>query len=1025
MLKIVRTVSSLLLTAALCSGGTAYAVGAMAAPAANVTQQSNSVKGTVSDAFGPVTGASVVVKGTTNGITTDLDGNFVLSDLKSGDIIVVSFIGYVTQEIKYTGQATLAVNLVEDSQALEEVVVVGYGVQKKVNMTGSVAQVDAKALEARPITNVSAGLQGMMPGVTITSGEGRPGSGNTIRVRGVGTLNSSNPYILVDGIETGTLDSVDPNDIESISVLKDAASAAIYGSKAANGVILITTKRGKSGKPSISYNGYVSLSNPTKTRDLMNSYNYARLYDEALVREGKDPRWGTEALEKFKDHSDPYNYPDTDWYDEALQTGMMHSHNVNVNGGTDDMKYMASVGYLGQTGLLPNSERKQFNGRTNLDVKVNNWLNVRVNMAYINNEWKDPNSSYAGGSSWSILKLLTRMAPWIVGRYPDGTYGTVSDGSPLAWLDADQTVDNKNQNFSGTLSADIKLMDGLVATVTGSHVNNNRYKRAWQKEIQYNPNKKSEKNKLTEERNGWTRNNLDVLLNYDKQFGLHGLKAMAGWHAEKYDYSFTKAERKGFANNDLNDMDAGDSSTMKNEGYRRELAMLSWFARVNYDFAGKYLFEANIRADASSRFAEGHRWGYFPSFSAAWRISEEAFMEDTRDWLSSLKLRGSYGNLGNQDALASYYPWMSTYAIDSSYPFGDALQVGYYQKAYNVSTISWEKTRTWGVGFDATLIDKINVSFDYYDRKTTDIIMKVPVSPEFGLGDYVDNKGAMQNRGMELSVGYNDKWGDWTFGATANVAYNKNELLDLGGALGEVDPNDGSKYRAIGHAINSYRVYVADGLFRTQAEADEYEAKYNKPDTGYPWSGRTMKAGDIRYKDVNGDGKINEDDKAWAGSTDPSWTFGLSLNAGWKNFDLSMVFTGVADVKRCLDWAGYGGKFEGDDSRPDNIWLDAWSETNKNGKMPRIAINGASNNFEQSTFWLEDGSYIRLKNLQFGYTLPKNFLQRLGVDKVRFYYSGENLLTFDKMMIDIDPEIGSIYGFPTNRTHAFGVNVTF
>lgn len=1030
MLKIVRTVSSLLLTAALCSGGTAYAVGAMAAPAANVTQQSNSVKGTVSDAFGPVTGASVVVKGTTNGITTDLDGNFVLSDLKSGDIIVVSFIGYVTQEIKYTGQATLAVNLVEDSQALEEVVVVGYGVQKKVNMTGSVGQMDAKQLEARPITNVAQGLQGAMPGVTITAGGGRPGSGTTIRVRGTGTLNNSNPYILVDGIETGTLNSVDPNDIESISVLKDAASAAIYGSKASNGVILITTKRGKSGKPTISYNGYVSFQKPSDLPELLSSYDYARLYNE--IRH--ENRFSEEDLKLFKDGSSPYSHPNTNWYDEIFKTGLQHSHNVNISGGTDDLKYMASVGYLDEDGTLPNATRQQFNGRTNLDMKISDRLKVRLNMAYINNVYKDPNSSYAGGSSYQIIRLAGVMAPWIVGRYEDGTYGTCADGSPLAWLDADQTVDRYDQNFSGTLSADLKLYDGLVATVTGAYVSNSQHYKAFQKYIKYNPNKESESNRLEEKFTNWNRTTLDVLLNYDKQFGKHGVKAMAGWHTEKYNFSENKMFRKDFPNNDMTDMNAGSEVGRTNNGYTAELAMISWFGRVNYDYAGKYLFEANVRADASSRFAEGNRWGYFPSFSAAWRISEEEFMEDARELLSSLKIRGSYGNLGNQSALDDFYPWMVNYLTDTKYPIDGSMMGGYYQKAHKLATISWEKSRTWGVGFDATLLDKINVSFDYYDRKTTGIIMDVPVPPEFGLDAYKDNVGAMLNRGMELSIGYNDQWGDWTFGVSANLAYNKNEILDLDGAFRMKDGDQ--KMRQVGEAVSNYYVYKTNGIFRSDAEAEAWNNKYYWADPndhekgvkpGYPFGSKKAHAGDLRYVDVTGEGNLTDEDRYLAGSTEPSYTFGLNLNAGWKNFDASVMFTGVADVKRMPDALdAFGGDFSGDQMHPYSIWLDAWTPQNPNTDMPRAAMKKESISFGTlNDFWMQDGSYVRLKNLQVGYTLPKKVLNKIGIEKIRIYYSGENLLTFHNMIVDIDPEQGNVGAYPTNRTNAFGVSVTF
>lgn len=1032
MLKNARTVNYLLLTAALCSSGAIYAADVVA-PRVDMTQQQKSVKGTVTDATGPVIGASIIVKGTTNGTVTDFDGNFELPEVNKGDVIQISYIGYQTQEIKYTGQPSLQVKLVEDSQNLEEVVVVGYGVQKKVNMTGSVSQVDSKALESRPIQNVSSGLQGMMPGVQVTSGQGRPGQdGATIRVRGVGTLNTADPYILVDGIETGTMNSVDPNDIESISVLKDAASAAIYGSKASNGVILITTKRGKTGKARISYNGYVGIQRPTETIDRLSSYDYARLFNQSLVAEGLNPRFSDDDLKKFKDGSSPYTHPNTDWYNEAYQTGVQHSHNVSVSGGTEDVKYMGSVGYLHQTGVLPNSERQQFNGRTNLDMKLNSRLTVRLNLAYIKNDYSDPNSSYAGGSSDQILRQLNRIAPWIVSRYEDGTWGTISDGSPIAWLDVNQTVDRKNQNFSGTLAADYKIIDGLVATVTGSYVNNQQHYRAFQKFIQYNPNKKTEPNKLNENYYGWHRASFDALLNYDKSFGQHNLKAMAGWHTEKFDYSENTMERKNFPTNDLTDMNAGDASTQKNNGYNRELAMVSWFGRVNYDFAGKYLFEGNIRSDASSRFADGHRWGYFPSFSAAWRLSEENFMEDARKWLNSFKLRASWGLLGNQDALSDYYPWMNTYSLNANYPLGGSLQTGYYQASYKLNTISWEKARTWGVGFDATINNKINVTFDYYDRRTTGIIMDVPVPQEFGLGAYKDNVGEMANRGVEALISYNNKWNDWSFGVTANMAYNKNEILDLGSEdaneEGMSDPNNGNMRREVGRALSTYYAYKTNGFFSSDAEAQAWMDKYaGQP--GYPFGNRKFKGGDLIYQDTDGDGKITAKDRTFIGSTNPKVTFGLTLNAGYKGFDLSMVFSGAAGVRRLINQEATG-YFLGDDSHPATVWLDAWTPENQNAKMPRVAYNTTSPSLSSnvmSDFWIQNASYLRMKNLQFGYTLPKKVLSSVGIQNVRFYYSVENLFTIHNMLINVDPEIPSerASNFPLTQTHAFGVNVTF
>lgn len=995
------------------------------------TVNASNVTGVVVDASGvPLIGVNVLEKGTTNGTITDFNGKFTLNVSSPNAKLVISYIGYVSQEVLAPKNGELKVVLKEDTETLEEVVVVGYGTQKKANLSGSVSSVDSEQLQNRPIQNVSSGLQGLMPGVTITGTNGAPGmdSGN-IRVRGTGTLNSASPYILIDGVESEAMGDLDPNDIASISVLKDAASAAIYGSKAANGVILITTKRGSTGKPKISYSGYISFQNTTETIDRLSSYEYASMYNDALKSEDKAPRFTPDEIQKFKDGTDP-NYPNTDWYDLAYKTGIQHRHNINISGGNEHAKYMGSLGYLNQTGVLPNAGREQFNARTNLDMKITKRLSAKINLAYIKNKYDDASSAYYGGSSDQIIRQLNLISPWIVNRYEDGTYGTISDGNPIAWLDSGMKVTRDNYNFTGLASLDYKILDELTLTLTGSYVNDLQNYKYFQPFIQYNPNKASDPSSLDERYYRWDRTNYDVLLNYDKTFGKHNLKGLAGWHTEKYNYKYMKAYRKNFPNDNLTDMNAGDAATQTNEGYSRELAMISWFARVNYDFAGKYLLEANIRADASSRFAKGNRWGYFPSFSGAWRISEENFMKGAQNWLSNLKIRGSWGMLGNQDALNSadasgaFYPAINTYEIGATYPFGGALNSGYYQGSFRLNTITWEKAKTWGVGIDFGLFNnKVTGSVDYYNRKTEGIMMDVAVPNEFALSPYKDNVGEMVNRGVELNISYNDKWGDWSFGAAANFAYNHNEITDLGGV--DYLETGYSQRNAVGFAMNSYYLYQADGFFNSQEEADAFTAKY-----GNPFGGGDFKAGDIRYVDTDGNGTLNGKDRVMANSSDPVYTFGLNLNAGWKGFDLSLMFNGAAKVSRLFDAHEVYGAFSGDAGHPASIWKDAWTETNHDASMPRIFTDTNSPSSSRnavSTFWLQNTNYLRLKNLQLGYTLPKSLLANWGIDNVRFYYSVENLFTIDNMKINIDPEATSqrLSSYPLLRTHAFGVNITF
>lgn len=991
---------------------------------ASITVSFAQISGTVKDTNGePVIGASVIQKGTTKGVVTDINGIFNIN-VDPGTMLRFSSIGYADVELQ--AENNMAVVMEEGAQQIDDVVVVGFGKQSKINLTGSVASVSSKELIDRPITSISAGIQGVIPGVTITSGQGRPGQdGGTIRIRGVGTYNSSNPYILIDGIESGSMNQIDPNDIESISILKDAASAAIYGSKASNGVILITTKRGKGGRPIVTYSGNAGWQRATGFVERMNSADYAKYYNVALANSDKSPRFTDSEIEKFKDGSEPYKYPNTNWNKLAYTgSGLLHQHNASISGGTAHLKYSTSLGYLGQKGILPNSGREQFNARTNLDITLSKYFSVRTNLAYINNFYQDANSSYAPGSSDQIIRQLNRIAPWIVNQYQDKTYGTIGDGNPIAWLDLKQTVDRKNQNFSGIVAVDYNIIEGLKLTLQGAYSSNFQDYKQFVKDIQYNPNKYHGPNQLTESTYQWDRTNFDALLNYDKSINNHNFKVLLGARSEKYNYKEKTAFRSNFPNNNLTDMNAGSASTMKNTGYGRELAMLSYFGRVNYDFMGKYLFEANLRADGSSRFSPENRWGYFPSVSAGWRISEETFMEGTKNWLQTLKIRGSWGQLGNQDILdrdgaTDYYPWIPTYGVGTNYPFDGNVSTGIAPTYHKVSNIGWEKSTTWGVGLDLSMFNGLTVTFDYYDRKTTDIIMRVLSPATFGLGEYLDNVGSMVNRGIEVSVGYQKRWNDWNFGANGNIFLNRNKILNYGGVKETID---GNYINRVGAPYRSFYIYVADGLFKSQQEADDYTEKYGNP------FGKAFKAGDIRYKDVNQDGKLTAADKDISYTEQPNFTYGLNLSGGWKNIDVSLFFQGAVGVSRYFN-AEVFGLFGGDSDHPSTAWLDAWSPDNPNGKFPYIAESrvSPSNPDTPSTFWVFTTNYLRLKNIQIGYTFPSVWTKKISISRARIYYSGENLFKVDNLPVNIDPESPSGRGshYPIVTTHSFGINLTF
>lgn len=996
----------------------------------STTQVTNQCTGTITDANGePIIGASVQVKGTHDGAVTDLDGRFSLSNVPKNATLLISYVGFTTQEVTWKG-SPLKIRLTEDQQSLNEVVVVGYGTQKKANLSGSVAQINGKALENRPINNVTSGLQGLMPGITITGTNGAPGmDGGSIRVRGVGTLNNASPYILVDGVETSNLNSLDPQDIESISVLKDAASAAIYGSKASNGVVLITTKRGVSGKPRVSYSSYYGISNATMLMDRMNSADAATYYNMALERSGKKAVFTDEDIQKFRDGSDPYGHPNTDWYDLAYKTGFQHRQSVNATGGNEYARYMASAGYLKQSSVLPNAGREQFNFRTNLDLNVSKSVTAHMNLSYIHNNYTDASSAYYGGSSDQVIRLLNRIAPWVPYKKEDGSYGTISDGNPMAWLDSGMNVKRKNQNINALLGLDWQIYNDLKLTVQGAYVDNTQRYEYFQKFIQYNPNKASEPNHLNVNNYEWHRLNFDAFLNYTKNVAEHHFKGMAGWHTERYKYNEDNTYRKSFPNNELTDMNAGDASTQTNGGYTRELSMVSWFGRFNYDWDDRYLFEANIRGDASSRFAKDHRWGYFPSFSAAWRISEEPFMESTRGWLDNLKLRASWGRLGNQDALTDFYPWLNTYNLGASYPFGGTLSTGYYQSSYHLETITWEKSTSWGIGLDFGIFHDLTGTIDFYNRKTTGIIMNVSAPAEFALGAYKDNIGAMRNTGIEVSLNYNHNFGKgWAMNASANFAYNKNKILNLGvdaqGNPVEYIAN-GNMRQAVGHQYNTYYMYHWTGkFFNSQEEADAFTEKYGNP------FGKKFMAGDLIYADTNGDGKLNSDDRIYESTSDmPKFTYSFTLGASWKNFDLSTFWQGVAGTRHVFNREVLG-EFVGDSGHPSTYWKNAWTEDNHNAKMPRVFETSTSSSdmmVVMSDFWLWNTSYLRLKTLQFGYNLPKSLLSRVGIEKVRVFYSGENLLTIDALGFNQDPETTSERGssYPLIRSHSFGINIVF
>lgn len=987
--------------------------------------QQHEIKGNVTDSNGaPLPGASVLEKGTANGVQTDFDGNFSLSVATTNATLIISYMGFTTLEVPLNGQSTVSAQLEESAAALDEVVVVGYGVQKKVNLTGSVATVSGEMLESRPITNVSAALAGLLPGVSVNQQTGRPGAdGATIRIRGTGTLNQASPMVLIDGVE-GSLNDVQANDIASISVLKDAASAAIYGSKAANGVILITTKSGKSGEPVVSYTTDVGWQRPTELPDYLGSYDYARLYNEALVNNGKSPKFTDNDIELFRNGTDPFGHPDTDWQDLLYQgSGFLITNNLGVSGGSEFTKYRASINHQKQEGIIQYTGKNEYNGRVNLTVTPKKWLTTNMNLSYTQMDREEPNNAYVGGGIDQIIRQGNRIAPWIPYKNEDGTYGTISDGNPIAWLDLGPQINYLRKTFVGIGSIQADIFEGFNVKALFSHRNVNEENSEMNKEVQYNPNKYHGPTKLTEVINTSTRNTFDLTANYFNTFNdVHNVAVLAGYHAEAFNFKQTTAYRENFPSTELPNLDAGSTSGMRNSGYTRELNMISFFGRINYDYDGRYLFEANVRSDASSRFAEDNRVGVFPSFSAGWRISEEAFFENAKNSINDLKIRLSWGQLGNQDALSdgqsAYYPTIPTLGLGLDYPFNSTIQPGAAVTSAKNGALIWEKTTSYGIGLDVRLFRKIDMTIDLYKKETEGIIMQVPSPNEFALGNFFDNVGMLENKGIEVSASYRDTFGEVDFSFGGNIAYNENELVQLAGTDQIIN---GRKVRQLGETLDSWYGYKTDGLHQSQADIDAYPTN-----TIY---GNQIKPGDLRYVDTNGDGIVDADDRVLLGNSTPNFNFGFNLSVGFMNFDLQMLFQGATGGKGYMDFDAVGA-VNGDGQKPSAIWLDRWTPENTNTSVPRLidGINGPSMPQNSTTsYWLRSTDYLRMKNLQLGYTIPSETLDNWGIKNLRVYYSAQNLFTVTNYLKGWDPEAPSGRGssYPVVMTNSLGVNLTF
>lgn len=964
---------------------------------ASITQQKKAISGVVFDGGmnEPLIGANVVVKGTTNGTVTDLDGKFTL-EANPNDILVISSIGFKTLEIKASEASKGKITLKEDSQALDEVVVVGYGVQKKANLTGSVASMKAEAIESRPVSSVSAALAGQMPGVTAIQSTGKPGEQTgTITIRGKNSVNAASPLVIVDGVP-GSMNTIDPSDIESLNVLKDASSAAIYGVQAANGVILITTKKGKKGeKASVNYSGSVGWSTPTMRPKFLGSADYAMLYNEATLNDNPNNplRFTEQDIELYRNGSDPYGHPNTDWYKETMNKNAIETmHHLGISGGSEKTSYSASIGYTQQNGLIDANNYKRFNARTNIDSQINKWFSASLNL-----------SGYRGTlmDSWNRVSGMTqftnRATPVEGVRNEEGTFLYHGKDNPVALLGRDGFRRDMNQQVNGAVYAQVNILPNLTAKALFSVRNDEKSEEGFKAQVNYGLKDEATTGlrEAYEKQTWWNWYTTQVLVNYNETWGKHSLGLLGGFEQIEHTYKKLEATRKGGGNNELQEsLSTLDASTQTNKESRYEVAHRSYFGRAQYDFANKYLFEANVRIDGSSRFASDNRWGAFPAFSAGWRITEEEFMKNADiNWLSNLKLRLGWGQTGNEELKdEEVYLTIPSYAYQE-YVLGNNLYATTYESRYANKDLKWATVTSWEGAIEASFLNnKLGFELAAYKKTTSDMLLYLPVQGIFGMDAPRQNAGKVENKGFDLSVFHNNVINkDFKYDIMLNVAYVHNELTDLKGTEGK-DPGDGRDnfWYLEGYPIGSYYGYVADGYFNTDDDLK------NKPKrTG------TEQLGDIKYKDLNGDGKIDlANDRTVIGKEFPSWTAGLGVNLYYKDFDLSVFFQGAFDVDAYVNNEAAYAFFNG--GKVLERHLDRWTPTNHNASYPRITISDQIN-YQFSSYWLQDASYVRLKNLTLGYNVPKALLSKINLTRVKVFITGENLFTITGMDT-LDPE---------------------
>ena len=1010
-------------------------------PQSKQTKLIKKISGQVSDEKGQgFPGASVIVKGSSTAAITDVSGDFTIDIPDENEVIlVISYVGYAAQEVLVGEKDRITVQLVPDVKSLKELVVVGYGSIQKVNLTGAVSTIryDDK-LENRPITNASQALGGIASGVWVSQNSGKPGSdGAQIRIRGWGTQNNSNPLIIVDGVE-GSMGQINPTDIESISVLKDAASAAIYGSKAANGVVLITTKMGASNeKMQVNINSYVGVQSLGRHYNTINnSVQSMELTNAGMRNVGSSQLFPQPLIDAYKSGTDKFKYPNTDWFKEVFDNALIQENTLSVSGVTGKTSTYLSFNNLNHNGLVPNTSSRRLSIRANVDTRVNKWLKLSGRLNFMNRNSKEPYADVTYGSLGRVFEGLSGAAPYIAPYTRDGRFGSseVFDQSgamlydnrnPLIDAANGRTTTQTNAIMSNA-SVDINLTKDLLFKTT--YAANG----TWELVDRYNTNVfgytdsgietitrnyNREGLEMNRGANDEMNTNLFSTLSYAKVFSNHDVKILAGFQNESNKIQSLYARRSNPPKNGLTQIDAGTSGIQGN-GNMNRLHILSYFGRVNYAYRDRYLVEANFRADGSSRFSQNNRWGYFPGVSAGWRVSEEAFLAQS-EIISNLKLRASWGRLGNQN-IASYSPYLTV--IDQSNAlsnsFGGTLAPGAAITSLVDPNISWEKTSTLDIGLEAGFLkNKFSLEIDYFKKNTTDILVQLPLPLVLGgITAPFENKGAMVNDGFELILNYQNQKFDKNqlkFNLGFNMTYIKNKVTDFGT---ERSPDQLFLTRE-GYSFREIYGYKVEGIYGTDEEAKEHmHANGYKP-----------LQGNLRFQDVNRDGRLDYQDKQALGNTIPKFTFGLSPSFKYKGFDLNILLQGVSGVK-LFNRNAYTN-LTSINRVIGERWLEAWTPENTGSKLPMVRFDNAWDSAD-SDFWVVNGGFVKVKNIQLGYALPENVTSKLNIQKAYLYLNAQNFWTIaSKAYEGFDPEKSTFDSganvYPTPRIFSFGINFNF